>query len=188
MEPVAKSSRRSDCASVRLDGIVPLTDWHSLLMAEFPKVVGAGEVALVYEGVQLGVLSVELWDDRVVVQTAGVPIDESSAQRERTFQESQFAWARAYAASPDDPPARPVHPLGADHEALTLGLADTNGTSYRTTGAGGSGGGWEFTYAYRFEPPVPDGVAALRITFSIDGGPEATVEVPLGNAIVKRLS
>jgi hypothetical protein len=86
-------------------------------------------------------------------------------------------------------PARPVHPLGADHEALTLGLADPSGTSYRTPGAGGSGGGWgAFTYAYRFKPRVPDGVAALTITFSIDGGPEATVEVPLGNAIVKRQS
>jgi hypothetical protein len=146
---------------------------------EFPKVVAVGKTLLVHQGIQLGVLSVELWEPHVVVQIAGIPLDGSVEEREREFRDKEIAWMRPYSESPDNAPGRPDHPIGADHHSLNVRLSDTISTAYRCIGGGGSGAGWNFTFSHQFAPPVPDDIAALSITFSIEGGTEASTEVAL---------
>jgi hypothetical protein len=151
-----------------------------VVVPAFPQVVAVGKVVLTYAGIQLGVLSVELWEHQVVVRLAGVPIDDATERREADFRKSDAAWVRAYAESSDSARPRPVHPLGADHsEGLRVLVTDATATKYRLVGGGGSGGGWNFTYAYRFEPAVPEHAPSISITLSVDGDQDASLDVPL---------
>jgi hypothetical protein len=77
---------------------------------EFPKVVAVGKTLLVHQGIQFGVLSVELWEPHVVVQIAGIPLDGSVEEREREFRDKEIAWMRAYSESPDNAPGRAGSP------------------------------------------------------------------------------
>src|SRR5690349_2015218 len=96
---------------------------HGMLqvMPRFPRVVGAGAIALEHEGVALGPLSVELWDDRVVVRVAGVPIADASRRREAQFREAHREWAHDVVRAQkegEDLPDGPLHPLGEVLEVL----------------------------------------------------------------------
>jgi hypothetical protein len=146
----------------------------------FPRVVAVGKVVLTYAGIQLGVLSVELWEHQVVVRLAGIPVDDATKKREADFSKGDAAWVRAYAESGESAGPRPVHPLGADHsDGLRVLVTDMTATKYRIVGGGGSGVGWDFTYAYRFEPAVSEDTPSISITFSVDGDQHASLDVPL---------
>jgi hypothetical protein len=150
-------------------------------MVSFPRVVGAAQVALEHEGIALGPLSIELWDDRVIVRFAGLPTDPISESRERQFHAAHYAWVRdaVRSGSVEDAPEGPLHPLGEVHEVVTVSLTDDKGTPYRWKSSDRGGVTWDFISEARFEPAVPDDATELLIGFSIKEGQDATVRVPL---------
>jgi len=151
-------------------------------VASFPRIVPSGAVALVYEAVQLGVLSVELWDDRVIVRYAAVPVDAGAEAREDEHWDAHVVPA-VREASARMPPVIPPHPLG-DPRRLHVTIDDALGTNYSFDGGGSSGSGWRYTAYLSAKPAVPAGVDELVITFSIDGDATATTAVPLRNAVM----
>lgn len=149
----------------------------------FPTVVAAGAVVLEWEGLQLGLLSVETWPEEVVVRAASVPQSEEAKTREERHRGERHAWmskvGRAHREGQPLPEDGPEHPLGESHDRLRISLADDAGTLYRWRRSSRGGVTWDFAGEWFFTPAPPTDARELRLTFSIRGGPEGSTTVRL---------
>jgi hypothetical protein len=64
-----------------------------------PRVVAAAEVALVWEGLEIGPLSVEFWGTELVVRAASMPVTEEARIREEAFRVERYSWMSEVARS-----------------------------------------------------------------------------------------
>jgi hypothetical protein len=157
-------------------------------VSTFPRVFAASGALVTYEGIQIGPLAVELWDDRwTVVRIAGVPVTRDAKERARVFRAAHREWtaqvaahARSHEGSVDGAPLGPLHPLGDATDSLTVAVTDDQGTSYRWRSSGWGGVSWDFTSEARFEPVVEASVVELTIRILVKGGESGAIVVPLG--------
>jgi hypothetical protein len=148
----------------------------------FPAVIASGEVVLAWEGLQLGLLSVELWPDVLVVRAAGVAESVEAKEREERHRREHREWVagvgRAHRESRELPEG-PLHPLDEPLSRLQLSVSDDVATSYRWTSNGRGGASWDFSGEWFFAPAPPAGAKELRVTFSIRDGPTGVATVRL---------
>jgi hypothetical protein len=125
---------------------------------ELVKVLAPGRLLAEVEGVDVLLVSVELWRSHVFLHLAGLQNDlmdrllrEHHALMER--------WGRD--PNPTEPPEQPGAMLGR----LDLILADDVGTPYWPCSSSAGGTDAEWRADWRFEPGVPP--AATRLTIAI---------------------
>jgi hypothetical protein len=114
------------------------------------------------EGVDVALISVEVWSAGVIVRLAGLPNERTEAL-ERNYHETLDAWARG--GRPGAPPNQPAE----DVFDVDLGLSDDSGTNYvlRTASKGGSGS--MFRADWSFEPGPPESSSRMAVRVSREG-------------------
>src|SRR3954471_23932635 len=106
-------------------------------MTAFPRVIAAAAPAVEYEGVQIGLLAVEVWHAFTIIRIASVPLTAHAEKREREFRSAHRDWAQnvgEYAQAHgnlEGAPEGSLHPLGEPSESINVTLADDEDTSYR---------------------------------------------------------
>jgi hypothetical protein len=125
-------------------------------------------------GVELALVSVELWPQETLVRLAAL-VDDSVA-KDDAFGAALDAWAAAGREGP--PPSEPGESLFKD---VSVSLTDDLGTEYRwkTSSIGGTGrlfrGDWHFPVA------VPDTANRLVVEASDADGQRGSCELLLSN-------
>jgi len=123
------------------------------------------------QGVDVALVSVELWERETIVRLAALPGDPQAADHE--FHASLERWASEGRQGP--PPMEPGEPI----LDVRVSLSDDAGTTYplRSRSVGGTGrlfrGDWYFTAG------VPEDAAAVAIHVEGDGEQTASVTVDL---------
>jgi hypothetical protein len=110
------------------------------------------------EGVEILLLSVELWRSDIRVQLAGLA-DQLMERRLRQHRELIESWGRD--PNPTEPPERPEEMLGR----LELTIADDLGTTYLPSSGGYGATDHQWRAEWTFEPGVP--AEATRLTIAV---------------------
>jgi hypothetical protein len=120
------------------------------------------------DGVDVHLLTVESWADRVAVRLVGAPTEQARPLI-AAHHVAMDEWAVRRRAGRDEPP--PAEPAQKIHESLRLHLDDGTGTAFRLISAQCGGTGTEWLCEWFFAPAVAS--AAKRLTLkvtTIDGG------------------
>ena len=130
-------------------------------------------------GIEIALITVELWSDRLVVRLAGLPGETADAQQRRHEVEfdhwrEQLVGAGKEAAGdpPTDPGARLLAPLLVEAD-------DDAGTRYRLRSSASGGSGSEWHGDWLFVADVPVSIRRLTVRISSPEGDAVTVEVDL---------
>jgi hypothetical protein len=129
---------------------------------ELIKVLAPARLLATVEGVEVLLVSVELWRTHVFVHLAGLGND----LMDRLLREHQALmerWGRD--PNPSEPPEQPGAMLGR----IDLRISDDVGTAYHPSSSSAGGTGTEWRADWTFEPGVPP--EATRLTIAI--GPDA---------------
>jgi hypothetical protein len=125
---------------------------------ELIKVLGPGRLLGQVEGVDVLLVSVELWRSHVVVHLAGLADD----LMDRLLREHRALMERhGRDPNPTEPPEPPDAMLGR----IDLTVADDVGTRYFPSSSVSGGSDKEWRAQWRFEPGVPP--EATRLTVAI---------------------
>ena len=127
-------------------------------------------VGSVAPGIDVVLLSVEIWTDRIGIRLAGT--GTAADERQRQWNAETEQWASAGHAGP--PPADPSTAL---IDGLSVDLADAGGTVFRrvVASAGGEWTAWEACLV--FTPGARNG----RVRISLDcGGQRTSIDVEAG--------
>jgi hypothetical protein len=111
------------------------------------------------EGVDVALISVEVWSAAVIVRLAGLPNEQTDAL-DRNYHETLDAWARG--GREGAPPNQPAEDLFD----VDLGLSDDSGTNYRLRTANKGGSGRMFRAEWSFEPGPPESSSRLAVRVS----------------------
>jgi hypothetical protein len=155
-------------------------------MTAFPRVIAAALPVVEYEGVQIGLLAVEVWHNCTIIRIASVPLTSHAEKREREFRSAHRDWAQQvgkYAQAHgnlEGAPEGPLHPLGEPSESIDVTIADDQETFFRWQSSSWGSGSWDFTSEARFDPAVPVGATELTVRISVKGGDAASLIVRLG--------
>jgi hypothetical protein len=114
------------------------------------------------EGVDVALISVEVWSAGVIVRLAGLPNERTEAL-DRYYHETLDAWAHAGRAG--SPPKQPAE----DVFDIDLALSDDSGTSYTLRAASKGGSGRMFRAEWSFEPGPPESSRRLAVRVSREG-------------------
>ena len=148
-----------------------------------PKVFAAGTSVLQWEGLALGLLSLEAWRDETVIRIVGVAESDAAKEREARHRVAVSDWFREVERTSREGlplPDGPEHPLGDHAQRLRVSLTDDAGTAFRWTSGGSEGSrSWEFVAELRFAPAPPAHSQELTVTFEVEDGPRASTTVTL---------
>jgi hypothetical protein len=139
-----------------------------------PRVVSPVTTLFTRDGIEVALVSVELWPQHLVVRLAAIP-NEITADRQRRYEMELERWGEAASG---DPPEQPGTRLLA---ALRLAVEDDVGTAYapRSSNTGGTGSEWHGDWFFAAE--VPESVGRLTIRVAVTDGKAATVDLDLTN-------
>jgi hypothetical protein len=130
------------------------------------------EMLYSHDGVDVALVSVEVWSAGVILRLAGLPNERTDAL-DRRYQETLEAWART--GRKGSPPNQP----GEDLFDVDLGLSDVSGTSYVLQTASKGGSGRMFRAEWSFEPGPPESSSQLTVRLSREGHEIASVDLSL---------
>jgi hypothetical protein len=136
-------------------------------MPQLPKVVSPLVPVLARDGVELVLVSVEVWPDEIVVRMRGLPSGRT-AVLESAFEEALEEWGRDPERKPPAQPAERVFDLD-------VGVADALGTAYSPVSSARGGTGTMFRADWTFRPGPPPEVDRL-VVWIADAAP-VTVEL-----------
>jgi hypothetical protein len=139
-------------------------------VARLPRVVSPIRTLFTREGIEIALISVELWPTRLVVRLAALP-SETAAERLRQY-EAEFE--RLGEAAARDPPEDPGTELLA---GLQIAVDDNAGTTYTPRGSNTGGSGSEWHGDWFFVAEVPDAAERLAVRVSAPEGATATVHL-----------
>ena len=141
-------------------------------MPRLPRVISPVATLFTRDGIDVLLVSLELWPQHVVVRLAGLP-NEITDDRQRRYELELEQWGRTAAG---DPPEQPGTCLLAP---LRVTVEDDARTAYtpRSGNTGGTGSEWHGDWF--FAAAVPDTVRRLRVRVGTPHGEEAAVEVDL---------
>ena len=131
------------------------------MAASLPLVVSPLRTVFEREGVEVVLVSVEVWPDEVVVRARGLP-SERAAALEREFDAALEAWHQ----QGRDRQAVPGQPAEGIFE-VQISVADDAGTAYSPTSSARGGSGTMFRADWVFVPGPPE--AARSLVVRIDG-------------------
>jgi hypothetical protein len=126
-----------------------------------PLVISPLRSVLVRDGVELVLVSIEVWSDEVVVRVRGLP-SELTAALEREFGEALERWDR----QGRDKDALPAQPFERIFD-VDVSVGDDVGTVYRPTAAARGGSDRMFRAEWFFAPGPPELAQSLLVI--IDG-------------------
>jgi len=129
--------------------------------ASLPLVVSPLRTVLERDGVEVVLVSVEVWRDEVVVRARGLP-SEGTVAFEREFSDALERWNRQGA----DRAALPRQPAERIFD-LDVSVADGAGTAYSPTSSARGGSGTMFRAEWSFVPGPPKTARWLMVR--IDG-------------------
>jgi hypothetical protein len=115
-----------------------------------------------HEGVDVALISVEVWSAGVIVRLGGLPNERTDAL-DRNYHETLDAWARA--GRKGSPPNQPAE----DIFDVALGLSDDLETSYVLQATSMGGSGRMFRAEWSFEPGPPESSSRLAVRVSRQG-------------------
>lgn len=139
-------------------------------MAVLPRVFSSGAIVATVEDVDIHLLTLESWSDRVLVRTVGAMTEPVQAVVAADMARSD-EWRRRGRAGFDGAPPEPVAERLA--QSLAVDLTDDSGTAF-TLVARSSGGAYEGGSAlyceWVFMPAMPEPATCLTITVrTVDG-------------------
>ena len=142
-------------------------------MPRLPRVISPVATLFTRDGIDVLLVSVELWPEHLVVRLAGLP-NEITRDRLRRHELEFEQWGRTASG---DPPEEPGTRLLAP---LRIAVDDDAGTTYtpRSGNTGGSGSEWHGDWF--FAAAVPDRVRRLTVRVDAPDGETAAVDVDLG--------
>lgn len=129
----------------------------------------------VRDGVEVALITVELWSRGVIVRLAGLP-SELTERLERAYGDAVDEWGRARRDGrphDDRPPEQPAQRL-FDVEVT---LSDDLATSYESRFHSRGGSGRLMRADWAFEPGPPDSVSRLTIGVAGEGIDSKSVRV-----------
>ena len=142
-------------ANVRSPGII------RPVPTSLPMVVSPLRRVLERHGVEVVLVSIEVWSDEVVVRARGLP-SERTAALEDEFSDALERWNRQGA----DKDAVPRQPADRIFD-VAVSVADDAGTAYSPTTSARGGSGTMFRAEWSFVPGPPE--AAQSLVVRIDG-------------------
>lgn len=156
--------------------MVPVSVYAAYVTA-LPRILTPQTELTAVEGVVVALLTVELWDDGIVLRLAGLPNEATRHLLDEHVQQVR-AWAERRKRNPNDRPADPPEEPG--HRILnriTIGVTDDHGALYRMMARRTGGAGTEFRDEWYFQPGVPAGTKRLTIHTSGEGVPDNAIQV-----------
>ena len=138
------------------------------MTATLPRVVSPLRTVLERDGIEVVLVSVEVWRDEVVVRARGLPA-EGAVALEREFSDALERWNR----QGNDRDAMPRQPAERIFD-LDVSVADGLGTAYSPTSSTRGGSGTMFRAEWSFAPGPPE--AARWLVVRIDGS-ESRIEL-----------
>ena len=156
-------------------------------MSELPRVISPVEPLFRRDGIDIALISVELWPSRVVVRLAALPSETTDREQRRHEAEFEQWGKRLVEAGKDaagDPPEQPgTRLLGS----LQIAVEDDAGRTYtfRSGNTGGSGSEWHGDWFFTVDAPPAAGRLTARVT--APEGDAATVAFDLADGAATRL-
>ena len=139
-----------------------------------PQVFRSGAVLARAAGTEVHLLTVEAWDERVVVRMAGAMNDVIRAEL-AGYGARLAAWhERCLAGSDEWPPKLPGDLI---FQELTVRLTDDLGTEFTWSSGLTGGSGTEMLCEWSFEPAMPVVASALTVTVLSADGTESSCTV-----------
>jgi hypothetical protein len=140
-------------------------------MISFPYVVAPNMiVGETRSGIAIKLLSVELWETRLVIRLGAIE-DGETAAAELEFRTALSIWDRQGGGK--RPPAPDFALMGADAMPVIVAADNGEGYDFGAAQVGGDHRAWSAEWI--FEPGVSD--AVRRLTVSVGGVGEVTVEL-----------
>jgi hypothetical protein len=140
-----------------------------------PRVFCSEAVIATVAEIDIHLLTIESWNDRVLVRTVGV-MTEAAQAIVTVDEEESAAWVRRRRAGADEPPPEGIG--GRLARSLTVDLSDDGGTVFRLIGRStGVGGGAQLYCEWTFVPAMAERASSLTITVATVGGGRSTQTV-----------
>ncbi|MDV6012403.1 hypothetical protein [Haloechinothrix sp. LS1_15] len=147
-------------------------------MTALPRILVPRTQLTDVDGIAVALLTVELWDDGIVLRLAGLP-NEATQRMLDEHEHDMTAWAERRQQSPNDTSeAPPEEPGPLILNRINIGITDEHGTSYRMMTRRTGGTGTELRDELYFQPGMPKGTNHLTIHTSGSGLPENAIQVP----------
>ena len=143
-------------------------------MPKHPRVVSPVTSLFARDDIEIALISVELWPQRVVVRLAALP-NEITEEQQRLYESEFEGWGRGASG---DPPEQPGTRL---LEPLEVAVEDDAGTAYAPVSGNTGGTGSEWHGDWFFGAEVPESVERLTVRVSAPGGETANVELAFGD-------
>ena len=141
------------------------------------QVVAPMERLYVRDGVEVALITVEVWSRGVIVRLVGLP-SELTEGLEQSYFDAVDEWGRARREGrPHDD--RPPDDPGKRLFDVELTLSDDLGTSYESRFRSYGGSLERLRADWAFEPGPPDSVASLTLAVAGDGIDTTSVRVAL---------
>lgn len=119
--------------------------------------------------IEMYLLTVESWNDRVMVRLDGAFTD-SARRRIAVCQAAMDGWPERH---PDRQQERPSDSVGEEiFRSLTLRVSDDVGTQFRWRSGSSGGSDAELLCEWLFQPAAPDTASTLTVTVSTANGVE----------------
>jgi len=142
-----------------------------LMAASVPLVVSPLRTVLERDGVEVVLVSVEVWPDEVVVRARGLP-SERTADLEREFSEALEGW-REQGGDGDTVPRQPAERIFD----LDVSVADDAGTAYSLSTSARGGSGTMFRAEWAFVPGPSEAARSLVVRIA---GSDTRIELKRG--------
>jgi len=143
-------------------------------MTSVPQVFRSGAVLARAAGTDVHLLTVEVWDKRVVVRMAGAVNDAIRADL-AGYEARMAAWhERRRAGSDEWPPKMPGELI---FQELTVRLTDDLGTEFKWSSGLAGGSGTEMLCEWSFESAMPVAASALTVAVTSTDGTESSCMV-----------
>lgn len=151
-------------------------------MPRLPRVVSPITTLFTLDGIDIALISVELWPQHLAVRLAALPneiTDDQQRRHEVDFERWGKTRVEAGKAAAGDPPEQPGTRLLAP---LQIAVEDDAGTIYTPRGGNTGGSGSEWHGDWFFAADVPQSVRRLTVRVSPPDGEAATVALDLANS------
>lgn len=140
-------------------------------MTSVPRVFTSGDVLAKAAGTDVHLLTVETWDNRVVVRMVGAVNDAIRAELAAHEARMQDWDKRRQAGSDEWPPEMPGELI---FQELKVRISDDLGTTFELSSGSSGGSGTEMLCEWRFEPGMSPAASTLTVTVTSADGSESS--------------
>jgi len=141
-------------------------------MTLLPRVFCSEAFIATVADIDIYLLTIESWNDRVLVRTVGA-MTEGAQAIVTADEEESAAWMRRRRAGADEPPPEGIGARLA--RSLTVDLSDDAGTEFRLIGrSAGVGGGAQLYCEWIFVPTMAERASSLTIAVATTDGGRST--------------